>query len=118
MYMLQHLQLETSVDEFVSDPGIEAGEVIEMFSYRPIMTSVDELMGDFVMVETSEVIEIFGHIPTITRIDEFMSYIGIEAGEVIPALWEAKAGGSPEVLISCALAIHLPQLPKLLGLQA
>ena len=80
-----YLPTITGVDELVGNFAVvEAGEVIEISDYRPTITSVNEFLGDFAVVEAGEVIEIFGYLPTITSVNELVGdFAVVEAGEVI-----------------------------------
>ena len=51
---------------------VKAGEFIEISDYRPTITSVDELVGDFAVVEAGEVIETSSYPFTITSVDELV----------------------------------------------
>ena len=55
---------------------VKAGEFIEISDYRPTITSVNEFLGDFAVVEAGEFIEISDYLPTITGVDELVGDTG------------------------------------------
>ena len=60
---------------------VKTSEVFEVASDMPAFTSVDEFVGDFVVVETREVFEATDDRLALIGVDELMSDTSIEVGK-------------------------------------